>query len=377
MMPHEFNLVRRILKERSGIELGADKMDLVEAKLRPLVKELEFPSFAHFILALMKPDADKLRSRVAQAVAVLESYFYRDRTPFEYFTGVMLPRLMERRGASRRIRIWCAAVSTGQEAYSLAMLLEEAKSQLVGWKVEIVATDFVGDALLRAKNGVYSQFEVQRGLPVSKLVRYFVKVTNGWQIKPELRARVDFREHNLIDNCQELGEFDVIFCRNVLIYFDERLKSAVLSRLAGQLASDGYLVLGAAETTSGLSPDFVPVPEGRHGVFCLAPAVIAARIGRMERTGRLRASGPRAALPSGGQSRVGMGLASLDRPATVAPIRDSKVRAVELDAKTAGLLEARARARGMSVAELLAEFAVTGLPVSEGLPGRSLKAGSS
>ena len=291
MMAHEFKILRRILKERSGINLGEDKVDITEAKLRPLLKEFEFPSIAHLTLALMKPDDDRLRSRVVQAMAVQETYFFRDKMPFNYFSDVMLPRLMEKRTASRRIRIWCAAAATGQEPYSLAMLLAQAGRRLDGWRFDIVATDFAEDALRKARKGLYSQFEVQRGLPVSKLVRYFEKVGKGWRTKPEIRARVTFREHNLLDDCQKLGAFDVIFCRNVLIYFDERLKSAVLGRLSGQLASDGYLVLGAAETTSGLSPNFMPVPERYHGIFCFTPAVSAERTVWMAGRGRLKAAG--------------------------------------------------------------------------------------
>jgi chemotaxis protein methyltransferase CheR len=334
MMTHEYKMLCRLLKERCGIELGDDKMDLVDAKLRPLVKEQGFPSLAHLTLALMQPDADRLRSRVVQSIAVLESYFFRDKTPFQYFAEVMLPRLMERRRASRRIRIWCAAASTGQEPYSLAMLVADAADRLKGWTVEIVATDFVEDALRKAREGVYSQFEVQRGLPVSKLVKYFQKEGSGWRLNPDIRSKVAFRDYNLLDDCQQLGTFDIIFCRNVLIYFDERLKHAVLARLAGQLASDGYLVLGAAETTTGHSPDFTPVPEGHHGVFCLTPAAAESQAERQAR--RLRAV---AASASRGQSA------------------DESARTVALDEETAALLEARAKARGISVAELLAEYA--------------------
>lgn len=291
MMAHEFKMLRRILKERAGINLGEDKTELAEAKLRPLLKEFEFPSIAHLTLALMKPNGDRLRSRVVQAMAVQESYFFRDRMPFNYFSNVMLPRLMEKRNASRRIRIWCAAAATGQEPYSLAMLLADAGRQLDGWRFDIVATDFAEDALRKAREGLYSQFEVQRGLPISTLVKYFEKEGKGWRIKPEIRARAAFREYNLLDDCQNLGMFDIIFCRNVLIYFDERLKSAVLDRLSGQLASDGYLVLGAAETTSGLSPDFMPVPEGYHGIFCFTPAVAAERTASVAGHGGLKAAG--------------------------------------------------------------------------------------
>lgn len=359
MMAHEFKLLRRILKERSGIDLTEDKMDLVEAKIRPVLKEFDFPSIAHLTLALMKPDNDRLRLRVAQAIAVLESYFFRDKTPFQYFTETMLPRLMERRAASRHIRIWCAASSTGQEPYSLAMLLSEEKSRkLDGWTVEIVATDFSEEALHKARKGLYSQFEVQRGLPVSKLVKFFHKSGTGWQIKPEVQGMVTFREHNLLDDCQKLGRFDIIFCRNVLIYFDEQLKTAVLARLAGQLAMDGYLVLGAAETTTGMSSDFMPVAEGHHGIFCLTPDVAALRRQARQMRGAL-----------------GAGKTVEHAEAVPAAVDHPEVREVRLDPATAELLEARAKARGLTLAEYLTEVAASEMPDIENWPG--LKAGRS
>jgi len=354
MMAHEFKLLQRILKERSGIEIGEGKMDLVEAKLRPLLKELGFPSQAHLTLALMKRESDGLRSRVAQTIAVLESYFFRDKTPFQYFADVMLPRLMERRAAQRRIRIWCAASSTGQEPYSLAMLLSDAGHRLDGWNIEVVATDFSEDALRKARSGLYSQFEVQRGLAVSNLVKYFDKVGNGWQVKQALRDKIAFQEHNLLNDCQKLGRFDIIFCRNVLIYFDEQLKIAVLSRVAQQLAMDGYLVLGAAETTSGMSGDFMPVPENHHGIFCLTPDAAA-----MRRQAKQLYAAPRAA--------------AVTRSAEAVAMSDPSVREVKLHQATAEMLEARARARGLTLAELLTEYAVSEAQAGADWP--SLKTG--
>ncbi len=282
MMTHEFGLVRRILKEHSGLNLGEDKQDLLEGKLRPLMAEFALPSLSHLVLAMMKPEAHHLRSRVAQTVTVQESYFFRDKAPFNYFIDVMLPRLMARRKESHRIRIWCAAAATGQEPYSLAMELAERGDTLAGWITEILATDFVEDALTKARKGLYSQFEVQRGLPVSLLVKYFKKVGNVWEIRPDIRKKVVFRSHNLLDDCQALGTFDVIFCRNVLIYFDDATKRAVLARLAGQLASDGYLVIGAAETVTGISHDFMAVPEGHHGIFSFTPEAASAAQARDE-----------------------------------------------------------------------------------------------
>ncbi|MGZ8416829.1 MAG: CheR family methyltransferase [Methyloceanibacter sp.] len=282
MMAHEFGLMRRLLKEHSGLNLGGDKQDLLEGKLRPLLREFELPSLSHLVLMMMRPDAHHLRSRVAQAVTVQESYFFRDKVPFNYFVDTMLPKLMARREANRRIRIWCAAAANGQEPYSLAMELAERNGRLAGWTIEIIATDFVEDALGKARRGLYSQFEVQRGLPVSLLVKYFKKVGNAWEVCPEIRGKVEFRTQNLLDDCQALGTFDVIFCRNVLIYFDEATKRLVLSRLAARLAPDGYLVLGAAETTTGISHDFAGVREGCHGIFSFTPEAVALSRAREE-----------------------------------------------------------------------------------------------
>jgi chemotaxis protein methyltransferase CheR len=299
MMAHEFGLMRRLLKEHSGLNLGEDKQDLLEGKLRPLLREFDLPSLSHLVLMMMRPDADRLRSRVAQAVTVQESYFFRDKVPFSYFIGTMLPALMARRDASRRIRIWCAAAATGQEPYSLGIELAERNGRLAGWNVELLATDFVEDALGKARKGIYSQFEVQRGLPVSLLVKYFQKAGNAWELSPRIRELVEFRTQNLLDDCQALGTFDVIFCRNVLIYFDEATKRAVLARLAARLAPDGYLVLGAAETTTGLSHDFAAVPEGHHGIFRLTPEAAALQRAREEANRRRAGEGepPSEAMP--------------------------------------------------------------------------------
>jgi chemotaxis protein methyltransferase CheR len=275
-MAHEFGLVRRILKEHSGLNLGDDKQDMLEGKLRPLLREFALPSLSHLVLEMMRPGAEALRSRVAQAVTVQESYFFRDKVPFHFFVETMLPKLMAKRQDTRRVRIWCAAAATGQEPYSLAMELAEIDGKLAGWTVEILATDFAEDALNRARKGQYSQFEVQRGLPVALLVRYFAKVGNTWELNPEIRGKVEFCTHNLLDHGEAFGRFDAIFCRNVLIYFDEATRRAVLARLATHLAPDGYLVLGAAETTTGISGDFAVVPEGHHGIFRFTPEAAAA-----------------------------------------------------------------------------------------------------
>jgi len=192
-----------------------------------------------------------------------ETFFFRDKTPFENFRSVVLPALLGSRRASRTIRIWSAAASTGQEPYSLAMALKEVEDSVAGWRIEIIATDLASGVLAKAQAGIYSQFEVQRGLPIQLLIKYFTKVGDMWQIAPEIRAMVKFKQLNLLADFSALGTFDLIFCRNVLIYFDQETKISLLNRLGRITASDGYLVLGAAETVVGLTDSFRTVPELR------------------------------------------------------------------------------------------------------------------
>ncbi len=174
-----------------------------------------------------------------------------------------MPEMLAARGAQRRLRIWCAAASTGQEPYSLAIILKEMADKLAGWRVEIVATDLSGDVLEKARTGIYSQFEVQRGLPIQFLVKYFTQVGEMWQIAPEIRAMVQYRSFNLLHDPAALARFDIVFCRNVLIYFDQDTKIGVLNRIARQTEPHGYLVLGAAETVVGLTDSFKPLPDKR------------------------------------------------------------------------------------------------------------------
>jgi chemotaxis protein methyltransferase CheR len=200
---------------------------------------------------------------VVEAMTTNESFFYRDKIPFDHFRDAIMPGLMAARAKERRIRIWCAAASTGQEPYSLAMSIKEMKQKLGGWRVEILATDLSTEVLEKAKAGVYSQFEVQRGLPIQLLVKYFSQVGDTWQIAPDIRAMVQYRPLNLLTDFSNLGRFDVVFCRNVLIYFDQETKIGVLNRVSKMLEGDGFLVLGAAETVVGLTDALKPVPDKR------------------------------------------------------------------------------------------------------------------
>jgi chemotaxis protein methyltransferase CheR len=204
-----------------------------------------------------------LAIEVVEAMTTNETFFFRDRIPFDHVRDTVLPALIAARARERRIRIWCTAASTGQEPYSLAMTLVAMADRLAGFRVEILATDIAGEVLERAKTGVYTQFEVQRGLPIQLLLKHFSQTGEMWQISPALRAMVQFRPLNLLNDFTPLGTFDLVFCRNVLIYFDQETKTGVLNRLARQMPADGYLVLGAAETVVGLSDAFKPVPDKR------------------------------------------------------------------------------------------------------------------
>lgn len=271
MTPADFEFLRRLLKERSGLVLSADKQYLLESRLLPIARRRGATSLNELAQRLRAPGAEGLVVEVVEAMTTNETFFFRDKLPFEHLRDVIIPVLLKARAAERRIRIWCAAASSGQEPYSIAMLVKEMAGRLSGWRVDILATDLSTEMLERARAGIYSQFEVQRGLPIHYLVRHFTQAGDLWQIAPALRDMVDFRQLNLLHPFGYLGPFDVVFCRNVLIYFDQPTKSDVLARIAAVTEPDGYLLLGAAETVIGLTDDFKPHPE-RRGLYTHTPA---------------------------------------------------------------------------------------------------------
>ena len=279
MTPLDYEYLRKLLKDRSGLMLSADKQYLVESRLAPVTRKHGLTSLGELV-AKIKAGNEDLTVDVVEAMTTNESFFFRDKIPFEHFRDAIMPHLMTARARERRIRIWCAAASTGQEPYSLAMMVKEMKDKLGGWRVEILGTDISVDVLEKAKAGVYSQFEVQRGLPIQMLVKYFTQAGDTWQIAPDIRAMVQYRQHNLLAEFAGFGRFDVVFCRNVLIYFDQETKSSVLNRIARQLDPDSYLVLGAAETVVGLSDAFKPIPEKR-GLYAPNKEVRSPNLGAM------------------------------------------------------------------------------------------------
>ena len=265
MTPLDYDYLRKSLKQRSGLVLTADKQYLVESRLLPVARKASLVNLTALVNQLKRGD-EALMTAVVEAMATNESFFFRDKVPFYHFTSIIMPALIAARRNTRAIRIWCAAASTGQEPYSLAMCLKEMEGDLAGWRIELLASDLSGEALEKAQQGLYTQFEVQRGLPIQFLVRYFKQTRELWQIAPEIRAMVKFRQLNLLADFSPLGTFDMIFCRNVLIYFDQETKIGVLNRLGRIIAEDGYLVLGAAETVVGLTDSFRTVAELR-GVY--------------------------------------------------------------------------------------------------------------
>ena len=270
MTPPDYEYLRKILKERSGLDLSADKQYLVESRLIPLARKAGLPGLPELVQKL-KGGAEALTSEVVEAMTTNETFFFRDKIPFDHLRDTILPHLIPARANRRELRIWSAASSTGQEPYSIAMCLKELGPMLSGWRIEIVATDLSHEVLEKSKAGIYSQFEVQRGLPIQMLVKYFKQVGEVWQINPELRAMIQHRQLNLLHDFAQLGTFDVIFCRNVLIYFDQDTKAATFERMAKCMEADGTLLLGAAESVVGITDAFRPVVD-RRGLYQLNPA---------------------------------------------------------------------------------------------------------
>jgi len=262
--PLDYEFLRKLLKERSGLDLSSDKQYLVESRLNPLARRVGLSSIAELV-AKIKSGTEALTSEVVEAMTTNETFFFRDRIPFDHLRQTVLPGLVQARANRRALRIWCAASSTGQEPYSIAMCIKEF-APLARWRVEIVATDLSHGVLEKSKAGIFSQFEVQRGLPIQMLVKYFTQSGDLWQINADIRAMVQHRQLNLLQDFSHLGSFDVIFCRNVLIYFDQETKTAIFDRLARVLEPDGVLALGAAESVVGISDAFKPDPE-RRGLY--------------------------------------------------------------------------------------------------------------
>ena len=267
LAPPDFEYVAQLVRRRSAIVLEPGKEYLVEARLAPLAKELGLGGPTELV-AKLRGDSGPLAERVTEAMTTNETSFFRDLQPFDVLRRDVVPDLLERRASSRRLRIWCGASSSGQEPYTIAMVLDQIPG-LAGWDVEMLGTDISPEMVERARAGRYSQLEVNRGLPAPFLVKYFERDGTGYQLKEGIRRMVQYRLLNLAEPWPALGTFDIVFMRNVLIYFDVETKREIFGRIRRVLAPDGYLFLGAAETTVNIDAGFERLPRERAGCYVL------------------------------------------------------------------------------------------------------------
>lgn len=270
MSIHAIQKTIEFIKQAAGIVLTPEKAYFVEARLAPVLREENISSLDDLLRRVETGDR-RLQQRIIDALTTNETFFFRDRQPFDHFRDVIMPELHQRRSPEKSIRIWCAACSSGQEPFSLVMLLDEMRAKIGSRHVEIVATDISEAILTKAKTGLFNQFEVQRGLPTKLLLQCFQKQGDNWKISDDVVRRVNFQKFNLMDDPRSLGTFDAIFCRNVLIYFDRLTRAKVFDKLAGRLAPDGFLLLGGAESTFGVTERFVSHSKER---MLLVPAPV-------------------------------------------------------------------------------------------------------
>lgn len=263
----DFDYLSSFLLKSSGLALSAGKEYLLEARLVPLSQQLGLNGFDELVAELRRGRNPEIATAVTEAMTTNETSFFRDKTPFEDLKKTVLPKLISARSSQRSLRIWCAASSSGQEPYSLLMLIEDHFPELRTWNFNFVATDISAGMLARSTAGIYSQFEVQRGLPIQQLIKHFEQCPTGWRVKDSLRQRVKFQKLNLLDPFTSIGPCDLVMCRNVLIYFDTPAKAKILERIRGITRNDGYLMLGAAETLLGISQAFLRHKECASAVY--------------------------------------------------------------------------------------------------------------
>jgi Methylase of chemotaxis methyl-accepting proteins len=268
LSPQDFAFLAALIRDRSGLVITTEKAYLVDNRLKPLAVERGFSSLDGLVAALRSGRDEQLKRDVVELMTTNETLFFRDTKPFDLLRETVLPKITQARSKGRSLRIWSAACSTGQEAYSIAITVKENAARFRDWPVEIIGTDISPAVLTKARAGIYSQFEVQRGMPIAYLIKYFKQIETQWQISADLKAMVKYREHNVLNDLSSLGMFDVVFCRNLLIYFDSETKQRVLEKISKIIASDGLLFLGGTETVIGITTRFEPVP-GSRGMYQL------------------------------------------------------------------------------------------------------------
>lgn len=270
---NEFDYLRKLIYSGCGIVLENGKEYLVESRLAPLIREEKLDSMAALITRMRASSLDPLHKKVIEAMTTNETSFFRDVHPFDALRRVVLPELLARRASTRSLSIWCAASSSGQEPYTIAMTLFETIPAIRDWRISFVATDISKQMVERARSGRYSQLEVNRGLPAPMLIKYFRKDGIEWQVDERLRTMIDFRELNLLKGWPAMPPIDIVFIRNVLIYFDAETKKEIFRRIRGVMRPDGYLFLGGAETTMNLDDSFARMPLERSGCYQLRTAM--------------------------------------------------------------------------------------------------------
>lgn len=248
MRPDEFQYLSQLLKQRSGLALGDDKTYLIESRLLPIARSQGLQDISQLCNLLKTKPTEQLLVEIIEAMTTNESSFFRDIKPYEALRNIVFPMIMPKQPA-KQMRIWSAACSTGQEPYSVALCIQEDMAKMAGWKFEIIGTDLARKVVDKATLGIYSQFEAQRGLPIQMLVKYFTsRPDTTWQVKDNIRGMVSFRTQNLLEEYTSLGKFDIIFLRNVLIYFDDATKAQITEKMARSLHPHGVLILGATES---------------------------------------------------------------------------------------------------------------------------------
>lgn len=264
---NDFDLIRKMIYEQSAIVLEPGKEYLVEARLQPLAQREGLNTIQELVAKMRQDKSNGLQQKVVDAMTTNETSFFRDIHPFETFKKFIIPDIIAKRATVRELNIWCGASSSGQEPYTLAMVLRENFPALITWKINFIATDISQQMLTRSRNGIYSQLEINRGLPAAYLVKYFQRVSMDWQVKDDLRKMIEFKELNLCQNWPLMPRLDVVFMRNVLIYFDVNTKKTILGKVRQLMKPDGYLFMGAAETTLNLDDSFVRMDYQQSGCY--------------------------------------------------------------------------------------------------------------
>jgi len=269
MTDQDFDFICKLLRERSAIVLESGKEYLVESRLAPLARELQLNSISDLVRQIRFQPDNGLHVRIVEAMVTTETSFFRDHAPFEALRKVVIPELIKRRQSERRLQIWCAASSTGQEPYSVAMLFREHFPEVAGWNLSILASDISAEMIHRAKEGRYNQIEANRGLPIALLMKYFKQHGTSWHLNDDIRRMVQFQEINLAKSWPPLSRMDLVMIRNVMIYFDVEMKKSILNKIASLLKPDGYLLLGGSETTFNVVDSFRRVEHLKTGFYQL------------------------------------------------------------------------------------------------------------